>query len=224
MLRERQNKRFRAAITICTVLGLIEAALLMGVGGYFKGGMIALAVAILFWVLLGVLLGMVQWFFPYAIVVLGLTKIREQRREAIEALGIQNVVNSDPEGERKLHDYLTAITSTEARIGLLQRSDPYIPPEQRPPEGASRPRLKFSKPTWVGVWAYVIAGAVGGTFMVRGELPETIATPVKYVMASAIGATFGLLVGTMYALVFGRTIEVAVEEPNDAGRSGSETA
>jgi hypothetical protein len=34
-------------------------------------------------------------------------------------------VTADPEGERKTHEYLTAITSTEARIGLLQRSQPW---------------------------------------------------------------------------------------------------
>jgi hypothetical protein len=121
------------------VLGLIEAAVLMGVGKYFDGGGLKLALAALLWIGFGALLGMVQWFMPYAIIVLGLAK-----------LGDDNVVKSDPDGERKLHEYLTAIGSTEARIGLLQRSDPYIPPEHRAPEGVKPPRVTLSR--LAGTW------------------------------------------------------------------------
>lgn len=62
---------------------------------------------------------------PLGVFHLGLVKAREQRQRAIAALGDDNTVTADPDGPRKLHEYLSAITSTEARIGLLQRSEPY---------------------------------------------------------------------------------------------------
>ncbi len=67
---------------------------------------------------------------PWLFVYLAWKKMQRQRRE-IEALPDDNTVIGDPDGARKTHEYLTAITSTEARIGLLQRSDPW--PGDQPP-------------------------------------------------------------------------------------------
>jgi hypothetical protein len=69
--------------------------------------------------------GFATVFLPYGIVYLGWRRLHDQRGAEFEALGDDNTVTADPEGPRKLHEYLTAITSTEARIGLLQRSEPY---------------------------------------------------------------------------------------------------
>ena len=62
--------------------------------------------------------------FP-VVLAMGALKLREQRRRDFHALGDDNTVVADPDGPRKLHEYLTAINSTEARIGLLQRSEPW---------------------------------------------------------------------------------------------------
>lgn len=67
---------------------------------------------------------------PWLFVYLAWKKLRRQRRE-IEAMPDDNTVVGDPDGARKTHQYLTAMTSTEARIGLLQRSDPW--PGDKPP-------------------------------------------------------------------------------------------
>jgi hypothetical protein len=63
------------------------------------------------------------------VLVRGLRKVIRQRNLDIHELDDENVVNFDPDGERKLHEYLTAITSTEARIGLIQTSEPWPGPE-----------------------------------------------------------------------------------------------
>lgn len=72
----------------------------------------------------------ITFAIPIAFIVLGARRL-QQRKAEFEALGDDNTVTADPEGERKTHEYLTAITSTEARIGLLQRSDPW--PGEKPP-------------------------------------------------------------------------------------------
>lgn len=68
---------------------------------------------------------------PWVFVYFAWRKLRRQREVEFAALGDDNTVTADPEGERKTHEYLTAITSTEARIGLLQRSEPW--PGDKPP-------------------------------------------------------------------------------------------
>jgi hypothetical protein len=55
----------------------------------------------------------------------GREKIKRQQEVEINRLGDDNTVQYDPDGERKLHEYLTAVTSTEARIGLIQTSSPW---------------------------------------------------------------------------------------------------
>jgi len=61
----------------------------------------------------------------YYVLVAGMLKIRHQRKVEFEQLPDDNTVEDHPDGERKLHEYLTAITSTEARIGLIQTSQPW---------------------------------------------------------------------------------------------------
>jgi hypothetical protein len=223
MVRERQNRRALAGFMVCFVVSGVIVLAAGGLHELFTHDGLELAVTVSMLTALTLVLAGVM-FVPYGIVVLGMAKLTEQRREEIDALGDENTVRSDPDGERKLHDYLTAISSMEARIGMLQRSDPYVPPEQRLPEGAPRPRLQVSRTTWAGISGFVTTGAILGMWGVRGELPDEVATPVRYAIGAAIGATFGLFFGMVYALVFGRTVQVVVENKDDAGRSGSETA
>lgn len=225
MLRERQNRRFRVAFTICMVLGLIEAALIMGFGGYFKGSVLQIVFAIVMCIGLAALVGMVQWFFPYAIVVLGMAKVREQRREAMEALGDENIVQSDPDGHRKLHEYLSAINSTEARIGLLQRSDPYPGPDSGELSDKPLTRVRLSKPSRRAIVGYTLGGLVLGAYYFGGlaggnEIGEK---PLQLLAGAAVGGIAGLLNGALYSLLF-RKLIVVEEKPDDAGRSGSEAA
>lgn len=71
---------------------------------------------------LGAALGVFLFvLFPWGFLVLGLRKLRAQKRAAEELDAHQPA--PDPDGARKTREMIDAITSTEARIGLLQRSD-----------------------------------------------------------------------------------------------------
>ena len=209
-------------------LGLGEMALLMWWGDYFRGGGVSVSwvFAIVLWLCAGFIAAMAQFFLPYAITVLGIAKLRDQRREELEALGDENVVHADPEGERKLHEYLTAMTSMEARIGLLQRSDPYIPPEQRAPEGAKPPRAFMSKMGWSLLSGVTFAGFLAGVLLGHrhglGTGGENAQGVLQLLSAGIAGLLLSAPFGLVAALLFGRITQV--EEENDAGAGGPETA
>ena len=228
MSRESQTERFRVALAVCMVLGLVEAVLLMAVGDHFDVDGLELAFRLLLLVCFGVMLGFLQWFLPYAVVVLGIAKIREQRREDMEALGDENVVHADPEGERKLHDYLTAMTSLEARIGLVQRSDPYVPPDQRPPESAKPPRATLSKTGWGLLSGLTFSGLVAGIGLGHmhglGGGGENAAGVAQLLGAGIAGVLLAAPFGLVAALLFGRITQVPDEEEDDTGAGSSEAA
>lgn len=209
-------------------LGMGEAALLMWLGNYFRGATLNvwLVFAVVLWLCVGFIIAMVQFFLPYAIIVLGVAKLREQRREELEALGDENVVHADPDGERKLHEYLTAMTSMEARIGLLQRSDPYIPPEQRAPEGTKPPRAFMSKTGWSLLSGVTFAGFVAGILLGHrhglGTGGENAQGVLQLLSAGFAGLLLSAPFGLVAALLFGRITQV--EEADDAGAGGPETA
>ena len=238
MGRHSQNNRFGVATAICVLLGELEAFVIVIAAGHFKGSLGSMLVAGVIALMLGVVIGMLQWFMPYAILVLGIAKLFEQKKEVLDELGDENSVKFDPDGERKLHDYLTAINSTEARIGLLQRSAPYVPPEERPPEDAVVPPTRMSRAGRNVFSATVIAGAVLGAVIAAyngvgvvevGEGAEAAARNTGHLrmfLSSLIGAVLALPVGLLLALLCGR-VEVVTDEEDgidDARGSGSETA
>ena len=241
MSRKRENRRFRTALIICLVIGEFQA-LVLGIGTRsLSGSGVDFAISLVVVVLLGVLLGVFVCFFPYAIVVLGLAKLFEQRKEVLDELGDENVVHEDPDGERKLHEYLTAITSVEARIGLLQRSTPYVPAEQRAPEGAKPPRARLSRAGWGALIVCMGIGAVCGAFYgaanglgdvdsdSSGQAVARNVGVLRLFVSSMLGAALASPVGLIMVLVFGRVEEVSEEidkpqEPDhDAGAGSPET-
>lgn len=131
MAAPERNARALTALALC-----MGAGVLLSLPFAFSGTDNPLhnVVAFLATLVGGALFGLFTFFFPYAIIYLGLRKLREQRKAEFESLGDDNTVTADPEGERKTHEYLTAITSTEARIGLLQRSEPW--PGDKPPSAS----------------------------------------------------------------------------------------
>lgn len=176
------------------------------------------------------------WVYPVFFIV-GLIKLRDQKRYELEELGDENKVYDDPDGERKLHDYLTAITSTEARIGLLQRSDPWPGPAAEVAKVSDAPKWRFTKAAQsmmrLCVLFGLIAGALLGALSVEGintaEATDTLKRSllVRTVVSGVLGAVFATPLGWIAALLFGKTepVEVTSEpgEEHDAGTGSPET-
>ena len=234
MSRRRETSRFRTAMVICLVIGELQAFFLAGVSGNLSESGLALVVSVFFTLLLGVILGVGACFFPFAIVVLGLQKLFEQRVEVLDELGSENVVHEDPDGERKLHEYLSAITSMEARIGLLQQSTPYIPPEERAPESAKSPRARLSRTGWGALMASMVAGAIAGAFYgasvgvgdagAHGSDPAVTRNVdlLRMFVSTMAGAVLSTPVGMVLALVFGRVEEIE-DEVSEERKLGDDT-
>lgn len=187
------------------------------------------------WVRLVIALGLsytmlvVPFGFPI-VLVMGLMKLREQRRHEMDELGDENVVMSHPDGERKLHDYLTAITSTEARIGLLQRSAPYIPPEKRPPSDATLPRATVPPAGRRMVGILLCGGAAMGLLL--GWIHGVDATPgrttgwgfqpiglARLALSGALGMLATLPLALLVAAFYAK-----VKERDDGGADRPEAA
>jgi hypothetical protein len=177
------------------------------------------------------------WFFPVYIVI-ALMKLRDQKRFELEELGDANEVKDDPEGERKLHEYLTAITSTEARIGLLQRSEPWPGPELPQQKKSSGPTRRFTATTLVAMRACAILGFVAGICLAAVTNPSLAHEEVSRAMHRAflmrigvsgvVGALLAAPLGWVVALLFGKTETVRqaedAEVADDARGSGPEAA
>jgi hypothetical protein len=223
MLREHQNRRAFAGLVVCFV---VAAVIVLAAGGLHElrtneGLNFAVAVSMLTAVTL-VLAG--AMFLPYGFIVLGWMRLQQDKLE-LASMPDDNVVGDPEAGERKLHDYLTAISSTEARIGLLQRSDPYIPPARRAPDGAKPPRVIMSKLGWNLISGTILAGGAAGVALGMyhglGAGGEYGLGFVQLSAASLVGMVLASPVGVTLALLFGR---IEVEGRDDARSSGSEAA
>jgi hypothetical protein len=174
--------------------------------------------------LAGLFTVMLFWIFPI-VLVLGVMKLRDQKRFELEQLGDENKVLSDEDGERKLHQYLTAITSVEARIGLVQQPDPW--PGSLEPRPAA-PRMRFTQATRRTVGTFVVAGVLGSMVLagVRYEVPVDGVTSAFFVYLAAaglIGCVFATFLGWIAAMLFGSTETISpTETTHDTGTGGSE--
>ena len=232
MNRVRANKRVLIAASICLVIGMAPPiGFIAAEGGHsalLAGDLRALLAMVLFFVFTSVVLA----FFllaVYGVVVLGWLRIRDEAGEA-NAFADDNTVGDPEAGERKLHDYLTAITSMEARIGMLQRSAPYTPPDQRLPADAQPPRASLTTQGRRLVGSVLVLGVVAGVALglMHGidlrELPEP-AYGYQPVMVARL-AVCGLLglVTAMPVAVFLAAFHLRITEPHDAGADRPEAA
>ncbi|MBZ0134775.1 MAG: hypothetical protein K8I27_00210 [Planctomycetes bacterium] len=210
-MKQRVPKRFIVGGLLTGILWVLASLFFATTLDSFGSGVVARALWVVYVLLTALVTVAVGWFFPVYVVV-GLMKLRDQRREELQALGDENVVHADPDGERKLHDYLTATTSMEARIGMLQRSDPYIPPEQRPPEGTKPPRAFLSKLGWNIFSGAMIAGAIAGVAFGHwhglGSDEGGRAGVAQFFAAGMAGAVLAAPFGLVAALLFGRITQV----------------
>jgi uncharacterized membrane protein len=116
------KRRNRLLWTFIGLLVLVEVVVVLA----FSTGSMGTR---LLWALMGAVWTAAVGYVFLFVLVAGIQKLVRQRKVEFHELEDENVVNYDPDGERKLHEYLTAITSTEARIGLIQTSEPWRGPK-----------------------------------------------------------------------------------------------
>jgi hypothetical protein len=157
-------------------------------------------------------------FIPYGFIALGWLKLQQQQSE-LAKLPDDNTVGDPVEGERKYQQWISSVNSTEAFLGMVPRSEPYVPPEQRPPTDAKAPRVRLSAFGKTCTLVFMLAGAgAGGAFMV---LSRAGSEPLQVVTATLVGLLFATPPALVLGLLVGR---VEIEEPDDAGRSDQQTA
>ncbi len=232
MNQDRANQRFLLAASISLAIGIVVSLIFVGAAGKLSALADASLSGLLISTLLFVSMAVVIAFFllaVYGVVVLGWLRIRDDAVEAND-FADDNTVGDPEAGERKLHDYLTAITSMEARIGLLQRSAPYTPPDKRPPPDAQPPRAGLTTNGRRLVGGVLALGVVVGVALGMmhslelRELPEP-ANGFRPVVLARL-AMCGLLglVAAMPVAVFLAAFHLRITEPHDAGADRPEAA
>jgi uncharacterized membrane protein len=219
-------------MSLCLVLGFACSGLFyLGLGAFKADGVSGLLgdiVAVILFVCTAVTLAFFVFVF-YSVYALGWMRIRD-RREELDQFDDSNTVGDPEIGERKLHDYLTAITSMEARIGMLQRSAPYIPPEKRPPPDMEPPRHKLTTRgrklvgtvLCLGVLAGIALGMLNGIH--TRDLPDaTLGFQPVVLMRLAVCGALGLMCALPIAALVA-AFNVEAQEPDDAGADRPEAA
>lgn len=235
MLRPHEKRRLKVGVTLSLVFWAISTGFFLLIWDIGRDpGLLSYALHWVLAFLAGYCLVFVFWFFPVFVVV-AVMKLRDQKRIELEELGDENKVFADPDGQRKLHEYLTAINSTEARIGLLQRSEPW--PGEAPPPAPEGPVWRLSGaarailPACVAI-GFVVGIALGAARMAGmdgAELSVTLKRTLlaRLLVSGLLGALFASPLGWIAVLLFGKTEPVETppaEEDDDTGRSGPETA
>lgn len=200
---------------LLTVLEAFEEGPLVGLG--YTGVVLVLSV------LAGATL-----FVPYGFVALGWLKLGDLKRHTLEQLGDDNTVGDPEAGERKYQQWITAVNSPEAYLGLVPRSIPYVAPAHRPPADAKLPRSRLSAGGWRVLTIVMALGAIGGVVAGSGYgigEPQENAPPLLPVLrlfvCSLIGAVLTAPIGVALALAFGRIEDRADEQAEGQGEGQS---
>jgi hypothetical protein len=220
MSRERQNRRASIGLLVC----LLGGTVVVMAGGGLDWLMDAATADAVSFALVGLILFVMCLmaaavvFIPYGFIALGWLKLQQQQSE-LAKLPDDNTVGDPVEGERKYQQWISSVNSTEAFLGMVPRSDPYVPPEQRPPADAKPPRVKLSTFGKACTLAIVVAGAAVGVVLLRMARPE--AEPLQMFTATLVGVLFATPPGLVIGLMVGR---VEIEEEDDARGSDQQTA
>jgi hypothetical protein len=214
---------------------LLSTCVLLTIGGatdtlssVWQEGPVSLLLAILV-MLVFVLVTAALLFIPYGFFVLGWMRIGDSRRE-LSALPTDNTVGDPVEGERKLTQWLSAMQSTEAYIGMIPRSAPYVPPENRPPLDFKPPRARITAQGWRVFGSILTAGFIAGALVgwshgidtAQGTEISRAFQPVGVVRLLAAG-----LLGSLAAMpvaIFVLAFYAEVREQDDAGADRPEPA
>lgn len=169
-------------------------------------------------------------FIPYGFVALGWLRLGDYRKHELEALPDDNTVGDPEAGERKYQEWLSAMNSSEAFLGMIPRSAPYVPPDERAPDNARLPRMRLNAVGLACVAATALIGSLFGVYVAAqygvgvrgGDAVVRNVNALQVICAGLMGALFALPFGYVVALIVGR-VEVQ-EDTDDARGSGPETA
>lgn len=148
-------------------------------------------------------------FFPLGLLLLGWLSIGKYEQKELAELPDDNTVGDPEVGERKYQQWLSGMNSTEAWLGMIPRSEPYVPPELRPPPDIKAPGARLSRRGWITLSTVTGCGAFLGT-LALGSHTQGSAGWIQMLTAAAVGAILSLPVGVVSALLFGR-----IEETQD---------
>lgn len=219
-------------LSLCLLLG--AAAVMFLFNGFselreaWEVGPAALLYAGLLYAMLSFGAGMLV-FFSVGFFALGWLRIGDSRKEAGE-LPSDNTVGDPVAGERKLTDWLSAMQSTEAYIGMIPRSEPYVPPERRPPPGIKPPRARLTRTGWQILSACLVSGFVAGAAVgwLHGvDALEGLEAHRGYQPVGVMRLLISGLLGTLAALpvaIFVAAFFAEVKERDDARADRPETA
>lgn len=236
MNAKAQSRRAWIVLSLCLMVGTVFTLLFGGLAAvldaFDTGPFVGLG-----WtgivLVLSVLSG-ASLFVPYGFIVLGWLKLGDYDRKALDALGDDNTVGDPEAGERKYQQWISAVNSPEAYLGLVPRSADYVPPEQRPPVDAKLPRSRLSRSAWRVLAVVMAIGAiagvgVGSTYGIVDANPEgpRVVPVLRLFACSMIGAFLAAPIAVALALAFGRIEDHDPESESaddDTGTGGSETA
>jgi hypothetical protein len=219
-------------LSLCLLLGAVTVMSFLGGYSELQKAWDIGPAALLFTALLYSMLSFgagILVFFSVGFFALGWLRIGDSRKEAGE-LPSDNTVGDPVEGERKLTQWLSAMQSTEAYIGMIPRSAPYVPPERRPPPGFKPPRARLTRAGWQILSVCLVSGFVAGAAV--GWLHGVDAVPgleahQGYQPVGLMRLLISGLLGTLAVLpvaIFVAAFFAEVKERDDAGADRPETA
>jgi hypothetical protein len=218
MNREPANRAAAIGLTICLALGALSVVFIGLLAGAIKvlerGNLIEIGLMLLLGALLAVLLGAFTFFLPYGFLYFGIRRLRQMKGAELPD---DNTVGDPEEGEKKFHQWLTAVNSFEAYIGMVPRSEPYVPPEKRTPADVKPSRALLGVAGMrvlmvfcaVGAIGGVVLGVINGADIARGDDEPQGFAVLRLFLCSILGALAAVPAGFMVALLFARVIRPA---------------
>lgn len=227
--RKAAHRRAMIGLSACLLFGLGGAALLnMGQAQRaWESGALALAWMGALTVLIGVVFAGFL-FLCYGFLILGWFRLFDREVE-YDDMPDDNTVGDPETGERNLQQWLSAANSFESYIGMIPRSEPWVPPKNRPPPDANPERARMTSRSYsaiAGCLAFgasfgVALGIMHGVDVTPGVEPAYGYQPVgigRLIVCAALGMIAALPPAVLLAALFAKVAR------DDAGTSSPEAA
>jgi hypothetical protein len=222
-----RSRKGPAGLLVCLLVGTGVVLAASGLNWLRKGidqGGVELMIAAVSVTLLSLAAALVL-YIPYGFIALGWLRIGQHDRDELERLPDDNTVGDPVEGEKQFHQWLSGVNSMEAFFGMVPRSEPYVPPEERPPPDARVPRSRLNRTGWNVLGGTLVAGVIAGMMVGNshglGAGGESGQGLVQLIVSGLVGLVMSLPFAVTLALLIGR---VEYEDEDDTGAGGPEAA